>query len=98
MLVVDISINRKRHVSSVGATRISPVDNIDNDTICKYKVGRIFDGKIKRPIGEVEHRYGDGAEVLAFKILELVSLSGISAIEEENYERLLSIHEQENMN
>jgi hypothetical protein len=93
VIVVDISINRVKHISSIGAVRINPKTDVDNNTICTYKVGRIYDGKIKREIGTVEHMYGDGAEVLAGKIVAMVSSSPTSAFEEDNLERLLKIAE-----
>ena len=92
MLVVDISINREKHVSTIGAVRISPdKDYVENDTICTYRIGRVYDNKIPRPFGTIEHRYGDGAESLAAKIVAKMEDAELSAIEEDNFERLLSI-------
>ncbi len=95
MLVIDISINRKHHVTSIGAVRIEPKTDPENDTVCKYKVGRIYEGKIRRELGTVEHVYGDGAEELARKSIALVLRSGVTAIEEDNLERLLKIAERD---
>jgi len=93
MLVIDVSINRKHKISTVGATRVSPKGKVEDDTVCTYEIGRVFDGKIKRVIGTVEHTYGDGAEVLAAKMMLKVSECDISAIHEQNFERLTSILE-----
>lgn len=92
MLVVDISINRETPVSSIGAIRISPENDIvDNDTICTYRIGRVYKGKIPRPFGTIKHRYGDGAEALAATIVSKMKDAELSTIEEDNFERLLSI-------
>ncbi len=93
MLVIDISVNRKHFITSIGAQRIEPTTkgDIADDTICKYKVGRIFDGAIKRELGVIEHRYGDGAEALAEKSISLVKRHKSTSIQEEAYERLSMI-------
>lgn len=88
MLVIDISINRKVNIVSMGAVRISPKDDVDDDTICTYEVGRIFDGVIKRKLGEVKHRYGDRAEVLAEKVIGFINSHSSSTEQEERYETL----------
>jgi len=97
MLVVTISINGRTVVSRIGARRISHLDERpSDDSVCKYEVGRIFDGRIKRPIGTVEHVYGDGAEVLAKLAVEKVVDDGdLSALEETNFEMLEKIYNSE---
>lgn len=91
MLVVDISLNRGRIVSSIGAVRTNPKGRVDDDTLCTYEVGRIYKGKIPRPAGTIEHLYGDKAEVLAAKALALIAEHNVSATEEDNYDRLIHI-------
>ena len=82
MLVIDISINGRKEIVRIGAVRIFP-SNVDEDTICTYEVGRIYDGRIKRPLGTLEHRYGDMAEVLAEKALSLVNKSSTTSSQED---------------
>ena len=91
MLIVDISFNRTRHISSIGAEKIRAEKNNENDTICTYRVGRVYDGKIKREIGMLKHRFEDGDEVLAGKIIDMATSFSMSALEEDNLERLLNI-------
>jgi len=94
MLVIDISINRERHITTVGVRRLSPNrDTVDGLEECTYEVGRVYEGKIKRPVGEITHIYGDGAEVLASKALTFILETGGSALEEDNFERLLRFAE-----
>jgi len=76
MLIIDITINRIKLVSSIGATRIHP-DEVDENTICTYSVGRVFDGRIFREMAKVKHRYGDGAEELARKMLNVATEDSI---------------------
>lgn len=91
MLVIDISINRERHIATVGAVRVKPSKGkVDNDTMCTYSVGRVYEGVIKREAGQVEHLYGDGAEELALKAIECINNSDLTTIEEDNLERLLA--------
>lgn len=93
MLVIDISVNGSHHISSIGAVRISHVDERpDKDDVCTYSVGRIYERKIKRPAGTVEHRYGDSDEVLAVKAIEKVLECGTSSLEEDNLERLMYVY------
>lgn len=94
MLVIDISVNREVMVSSIGAQRISHTESRPgDDDLCRYKVGRVFEGKIRRPVGEVLHRYGDGAEVLAKLAIEkVVRDSDMSALEESNFEILAKFY------
>ena len=98
MLVIDISINRRTVVSSIGAVRMSPEGDVDEDTICEYYIGRIFDGKIKRPIGIIQHRYGDGAEVLAEKVLSVSNNHIMTSSEESRLESLIQIAKDEMLN
>ncbi len=90
MLVIDISTNRENHIVSIGAIRINPTKcNVADDVLCTYEVGRIYEGKIPRPVGEIEHIHGEGAEVLAAKAISKVTDSGGSTLEEDNLQRLL---------
>jgi hypothetical protein len=91
MLVIDISVNRQHYITSIGAQRIKPLKDVTDDTVCTYNVGRVFDGKIKRSLGEVKHRYGDGAEALAEKAIGIVKNHHSTSAQEEAYERLISI-------
>jgi hypothetical protein len=91
MLVIDISINRKIPITSIGARRISPKGDVDDDEICEYEVGRIFDGRIKRPLGKLKHRYGDGAEALAEKAIGIVKNHSSTSEQEEAYEKLIKL-------
>ena len=91
MLVIDISINRKHKISTIGAVRIDPKSEVGDSDLCTYEYGRVYDGKIKRPMGITTHIYGDGAEILAAKVLGLVSESDITALHEHNLERLIDI-------
>jgi hypothetical protein len=66
MLTVSVMINTKYH-TVIGAVRMKPrTAHIHADTICTYRVVNDENHKI----GEVEHRYGDGACVLAMKLLD----------------------------
>ncbi len=100
MLVIDISINRKHIVTTIGAQRVKPRSKglIEDDTMCTYKVGRVFEGKIKRELGRIEHRYGDGAEALAEKAISLVRHHNSTAAQEEAYERLTMLASDDMMN
>ena len=97
MLVVDISINREHTIVSLGAQRISPdKGKIEEDTECTYQIGRLYKGRIKRPMGEIVHRYGDGAESLAGKAIATMLDDSITSLQEDNLERLLSLVELDN--
>jgi hypothetical protein len=98
MLVIDISVSREHIVTSIGAQRTSPMSVSSDDTVCTYKVGRVFDGKIKRPLGSVEHRYGDGAEALAEKAIAIVRNHKSTAQQEESYERLIALASEDYSN
>ena len=96
MLVIDITASRNHRISTVGVVRTYPLGDVEDTQMCVYEFGRVYKGKIKRPMGEIEHVYGDGAEKLAARVMIEVSKSDISAIHEQNYERLIDILEIEN--
>lgn len=77
MLVIDISINRRKTAEEIGIVRIpnegeghcnegcTPQD----DEVFTYKYGFIVDGKIPDYIGTIKHRYGDCGMKLATDVL-----------------------------
>ena len=72
MLGVTVTINDKCH-TFIGAVRQKPkTARIEANTICTYKVIN-DEGQV---LGYIEHRYGNGACVLAMKLLELYGHSG----------------------
>ncbi len=91
MLKIDISINGAHLISSIEVRRIAPNKPPVDDDICTYTVGRIFDNEVRTSLGEVEHRYGDGAEALAAKAILLISQHELSAIKEEVRHRLIKL-------
>ncbi len=93
MLLVKISINNEHLVSHIGIRRLTPKDKPNDDDVCTYTVGRIFDEEVKVELGTLSHRYKDGAEVLTAKAMALVSEHTLTAIEEEARHRLYKISE-----
>ena len=78
MLMIDITINRDANVTSLGAVRIEPKEIVDADTVSTYQVGYIFDGKVQIELGEIQHKYSDGALFLSNLVLNLASKHAIT--------------------
>ena len=76
-LVVRISVNNDT-LFWVTAQRQHPVMTVcQPDTVCTYGVERVEADPFRpiRSLGLLEHRYGDGAVVLARKMLERAEAS-----------------------
>jgi len=81
MLVIDISVNRKKFIEQIGVVRIPSKTNDGcnegctptDDEVFEYKYGFIIDGKIPDYLGTVEHRYGDCGLQLAATVLGIIA-------------------------
>lgn len=80
MLVVDISINRKKRIEEIGIVRImEETEGCEihctphEDEVFTYKYGFIVDGKIPEYLGELKHRYGDCGLQLAAAVLSEIA-------------------------
>jgi hypothetical protein len=72
MLVIDININRRTELLSVGAVRIFPVYPYEprKNKLCLYKCGEVVDGKLNPDtIFYIWYKYGCGID-LSFRVIK----------------------------